>query len=272
MLSWSAFSQAERDAAYDNGAAVPEAVSLIRRREDASAAARRDGQLDLAYGPAVRQQWDLFPAARIDAPCLVFIHGGYWQMNRREDYCSLVAGARALGWAAALPGYRLAPEAGLSEIVGDIERALDWLKAEAPAHGIAGPIVLSGWSAGAHLAAMALRHPAVASGLAISGIFDLWRLRETYLNDKLALNTRDIERCSPLRGPIIHKPLVIAYGTAELPALIVESREFFDYRTAGGAPSTLIPVEGADHFSILDELESTSGILLHEAMRLIECA
>ena len=44
----------------------------------------------------------------------------------------------------------------MTEIVAEIHAALDWLAEHGPAHGIAGPIVLSGWSAGGHLTAMCL--------------------------------------------------------------------------------------------------------------------
>ena len=48
------------------------------------------------------------------------------------------------------------PEASLTEIVSEISGALDWLGNNGAAYGITGPLVLSGWSAGAHLVAMAL--------------------------------------------------------------------------------------------------------------------
>ena len=63
------------------------APSSTRR---ASRRRRRSGKahpkhLDLRYGPRERNTWDLFPAADPNAPCLVFIHGGYWQRNSRTS-------------------------------------------------------------------------------------------------------------------------------------------------------------------------------------------
>jgi acetyl esterase/lipase len=141
--------------------------------------AARPGHLDLAYGPGERNKWDLFPATDAAAPCLVFIHGGYWQMNRREDFAAVGEGLASHGWSIALPGYTLAPEATLTQIVAEIGAALDWLAANGKGHGIAGPIILSGWSAGGHLTAMGLTHPAVKAGLAISGVFELGPVRDT---------------------------------------------------------------------------------------------
>ncbi len=153
----------------------------MRRRAAASEAFRsaHAEHLDLRYGKRERNLWDLFPAKDPKAPCLVFIHGGYWQRNSKEQFANLIGGPYAHGWAAALPGYTLAPDATMTDIVAEIRVALDWLVEHGAAHGIAGPIVLSGWSAGGHLTAMCLDHPSVVAGLAISGIFELGPLRDT---------------------------------------------------------------------------------------------
>src|SRR6185437_1238765 len=121
-MNWGAMSRAERDAAYNNSAAVPNSPALNAAREAESAAFRsaHAGHLDLRYGPRERNAWDLFPTADPDAPCVVFIHGGYWQRNSKDQFANLIAGPYAHGWAAALPGYTLAPDASLSEIVAEI--------------------------------------------------------------------------------------------------------------------------------------------------------
>jgi acetyl esterase/lipase len=268
---WATASQAERDAAYDNLGAVPDAPALNAARIAASATLRaaHPGHLDLAYGAGERNRWDLYPAADAAAPCLIFLHGGYWQRNRREDFASVVEGALTRGWSAALPGYTLAPEATMSRIVAEIDAALDWLAAHGPAHGLAGPRLLSGWSAGGHLTAMALGHPSIAAGLAISGLFELAPIRDTALNDKLSLTEAEIAALSPMRRPMLPKPLAIAYGTAELPELCRQSRDYHAMRAAAHAPGPLIPVSGADHFRIIDALRAPVGELLRAAAALL---
>lgn len=225
---WAGATPAARDAAYDNNAAVPDAPALIAARNEASAAMRGAADprhLDLPYGSAERQKWDLFPGSDPGAPCLVFVHGGYWQRNRREDFCAITAGARAMGWSTALPGYTLGPEATVTQIVAEMRAALDWLGANGATHGIAGKVVLSGWSAGGHLVGMAADHPAVAAVLAISGIFELAPIRDTVLNDKLNLTEAELAALSPMRLPVVKKPVAVAYGSAELPELRRQSRE-----------------------------------------------
>src|SRR5204862_6338563 len=136
-----------------------------------------------------------------------FIHGGYWQRNGREMFANLIEGPFAHDWAAALPGYTLAPDASLTEIVAEINAALDWLAANGAKHGINGKVVLSGWSAGGHLTAQCLGHPRVSAGLAISGIFELGPIRDTYLNDKMQFTDTEIAGLSPHRPPMVPKPL-----------------------------------------------------------------
>lgn len=266
-LPWGAMSRAERAAAYNNSAAVPDSPALNARRIEGSAAFRaaHPGHLDLPYGPRERNKIDLFPASEAGAPCLVFLHGGYWQRNRREEFCCLMEGVRAHGWSAALPGYTLAPEATLTEILAEVFAALDWMAANAAAHGIAGRLVLSGWSAGGHLTAMALPHPAVSAGLSVSGVFELGPIRDIYLNDALRLTDEEVAALSPLRLPVTHKPLAIAYGTTELPPLVADSRDLHALRSAAHAPGALIPVAGADHFTIVDSLRDPQGELARHA-------
>jgi acetyl esterase/lipase len=191
----------------------------------------------------------------------VFIHGGYWQRNAKEQFSNLIGGPHGRGWSAALPGYTLAPDASLTEIVAEIRAALDWLGVHGPSHGVNGPVVLSGWSAGGHLTAMCLDHPLVKAGLAISGIFELGPLRDTYLNEKLQLTDEEIVTLSPMRLPMVEKPLAIAYGTDELPPLVADSRDYHAIRSAAHMPGVLIPVPGANHFTIVHELRDHDGIL-----------
>jgi acetyl esterase/lipase len=263
IAKWGMLSKAERDQAYNNSEAVKDSAVLNAAREVASLAFRAANplHLDLRYGPRERNTLDLFPQPDPDAPCIVFIHGGYWQRNSKEQFSNLIAGPYAKGWSAALPGYTLAPDASLTEIVAEIYAALDWLAAHGPAHGINGPVVLSGWSAGGHLTAQCLDHPLVKAGLAISGVFELGPVRDTYLNEKLKLTEQEIVALSPMRRPPVPKPLSFAYGTAELPPLQSDSRDLHAIRSAAHLPGTLIPVPHADHFTIVHELRDADGIL-----------
>ena len=152
--------------------------------------------------------------------------------------------------------------------MAEINAALDWLAANGSAHGINGKVVLSGWSAGGHLTAQCLGHARVSAGLAVSGVFELGPIRDTYLNDKMQFTDSELATLSPLRLPMIKKPLAITYGTAELPPLVADSRALHEKRAAEHLPGALIPVAGADHFTITHELRDADGELTRQLLLL----
>jgi hypothetical protein len=117
---WGRKSRAERDAAYNNSAAVVDSAAHVARWTAASRAwrAAHHEHLDIPFAAKERTKWDLYPGPDADAPCLVHIHGGYWQRNSREVFACLAEGVARHGWSAALPGYTLAPDAHLVDIVG----------------------------------------------------------------------------------------------------------------------------------------------------------
>ena len=271
-IVWNNMTRAELDAAYDNTNAV---VDSGERREawiarsDAFRERHADG-LDLAYGPRPRNKLDLFRCGAARAPLFAFIHGGYWQRNAKETFACMAAGPLAVGMDVAFIGYTLCPEATLSEIVDEIAAAVRWLRREGPRHGAGeGRLVVSGWSAGGHLTATTLAMDEVDAGLAISGIYDVEPCRLNYLNDKLKLTAEEAAKTSPLLHlPKKSAPVVLAYGTGELPELQRQSVAYHDARRAVGLSSELLPLAGLNHFSIMDELEKPDGVLARAARAL----
>ena len=149
----------------------------------------------------------------------------------------------------------------MDEIVAEIHRALDALVERLPAlGGDPSRIVVSGWSAGGHLATMALSHPRVKAGIAISGIFDLEPIRHSYLNVKLKLDEAMSRRHSPLlhsKGPTA--PLALVVGAAELPMLRQQTADMAAHRAVNGLAVSYEEIPGADHFSVMLALGSPTG-------------
>ena len=107
---------------------------------------------------------------------------------------------------------------------------------------------------------MALSHPKVKAGMAISGIYDLEPIRHSYLNDKLGLDEAMSRRNSPMMqagGPL--KPLSLVVGSAELPLLRKQTADFAGHRARYGLPVTYEEIPGADHFTIMNEMMSPKG-------------
>ena len=115
---------------------------------------------------------------------------------------------------------------------------------------------------------MMLSHPSVDAGLAVSGVYELAPIRGTGLNAKLQLKDEEIASLSPLRLPVVPKALAIAYGAKELPALVGDSRSLHALRVQQKASGPLIEIAGADHFTILDELEKPHGHLVKAVLAL----
>jgi arylformamidase len=265
--------RAELDAAYNNTDAVP-TVDAIRADWDARSASvrhNRRGLLDLAYGDAPRQRLDLFLADNPSAPTLMFIHGGYWQRNDKERYGFVVEGPLAHGINVAVVEYTLAPAARLDEIVAEIRRAVAWLTDHLGEYGAdPGRLYVSGHSAGGHLTATTMGLGAVKGGMAISGLYDLEPIRLSYLNDKLRLDTDESRRNSPvLHLPAKAPPLIIAYGSAELPELCRQSNDYARAWKERGLPGRLLAVNGANHFTILESLADPGGTLTRALVDLV---
>ncbi|ATU71480.1 putative arylformamidase [Gluconacetobacter sp. SXCC-1] len=275
LARWGELDRAARHAAYDNAAAVADSSAYMTRLRVRSAELRRrglPGQSDVAYAPGARTLWHLYPAGHADAPCLIFIHGGYWQMNAPEGFACLVEGVRAHGWSVVMVGHTLAPEASLTRIVAEIDMALTWLDAHGPAHGFSGARLLAGWSAGGTLTGLCLAHRAVTAGLAISGVYELGPLRDTRFNTALQLTDQEVATLSPLRLPPCGKPMAIAYGSRELPTFCHDSITLHHLRARQHCPGPLVPLAGADHFTVLDSLAHADGELVRVARMMLDQA
>jgi arylformamidase len=202
-----------------------------------------------------RERLDLFLAADPQAPTLAFVHGGYWQMNDKESFAFFAE----------------APMARLERIVAEVRRSVRWLAEHLAEHGAdRRRLYVAGDSAGGHLTAMTMPLPEVRGGIAISGIYDLEQIRLNYLNEKLALDTAEAERNSPVRHlPSTAGELAVAYGTRELPELRRQSIEYARAWTERGLPGRLLPVDGADHFTILDALARPGDVLTRALLAML---
>ena len=257
------------DDAYANMAHIPGSAELPARWA-AEAAAFREGHPPetLSYGDHPRQAVDLFRPEGPPRGLAVFIHGGYWRMTDRTDWSHCAAGALARGWAVALPGYVLAPEARISAITRDVARAV-----ARAAEVVDGPIRLSGHSAGGHLAARqvcddgTLPAPVAArieSVLAISGVHDLRPLLRTQLNiEFLRLDPNEATAESPaLRMPREGARVHVWVGGGERPEFIRQSALLANIWTGLGADMRETVEPAAHHFAVLDGLRDPASPII----------
>jgi len=279
MALYRDYDQTALDAQYNLRARVLDHQEYFQRWDRASKAARatRPCRLDLRYDV---EALDLFPAAKSPAPCLVFIHGGYWQAFGKGDFSFVVPAYQDAGVSVAVVDYTLAPKARMDEIVRQNRAAIAWLHKNAREFGIdPGRIHVAGHSAGGHLTAMLLetdwrqfgleRSP-LCGGCAISGLFDLEPIRLCYLNKVLGLDEASARRNSPILGvPSAAPPLILALGTAETPEFLRQQADFAAAWRRAGLALEIADEPDAHHFSVMDRFAEPGSILNRAAMRQI---
>ncbi|EOG3619410.1 TPA: alpha/beta hydrolase [Pseudomonas putida] len=241
----------------------------------------RTWYLDLRYGLHPRQTLDLCFAKGTAKANLVYLHAGYWQSRDKAQFRFIASALSARGFNVALLNYPLCPDVAVDQIVASVSHGLLFSLTKLPARDRRLPLMLAGHSAGAHLAvelamaqtALAPQQRPISAIVPISGIYDLAPLIETSLNDKLRLDMRQAQACSPLTrvsGALV--PAAFVVGGEETPAFLEQSRSMMEAWALTGSPATCLEVAGRDHFTVLQEFEGAGGMLLELIDNLYQAA
>jgi acetyl esterase/lipase len=117
-----------------------------------------DRDLPYTSGGQKAHRLDLYRPVdgRQGCPTLLFIHGGGWVIgDKREQGIPFMLHLAARGWVCVTANHRLSPKATFPDHLVDLKEALRWVRQHGTEYG-ADPafVVVSGASAGGHLAAM----------------------------------------------------------------------------------------------------------------------
>jgi len=248
------------EAEYNNRARVPEyPAHFAGWARDAAAYREKHVPRSIAYGHSARNIIDFFPADH-EGPIVVFIHGGYWQALDGSFFSHLAGGLNAHGIGVAIPSYDLCPDVTVEEIVGQMRTMIRELAR------LAQSLVISGHSAGGHLAAcmMATDWPAldaslpadlVTAGYSISGLFDLAPLVETSINNALRLDRATARAASPLFWTAPRRgSLDAVVGERESAEYFRQSQNIVDAWGAAGLATRFGVVPDANHFTAIAPL------------------
>lgn len=222
----------------------------------------------LAYGTAERETVDWVMPDAEPKGLVVFVHGGYWMRTSPSDWTHLAEGARARGWAVAMVGYTLAPQASVTQITQQVSTAVTFA-----ANHVSGPIILTGHSAGGHLVTRLLCSDTALSSsvlnrivhtLPISGVFDLRPLLWTQMNDVLKLSDAEAIAASP----VLHRPMgapqfTFWVGAEERPEFIRQNRLMCTMWDGLGAKVSLVEDPGKHHFSVIEAMRDPSSTLIN---------
>jgi arylformamidase len=247
------------DREHANGAFIPGGAEFPPRWVAKAAAFRAAlggrAALDLAYGPEPRQKLDLFLPEGPPKGVVVFVHGGYWHLFSKDEWSHLAAGPVARGYAVAMPGYTLAPAARIAAMTGEIAAACRFVAGQ-----VSEPMVVTGHSAGGHLAArMGCADIAVpvARVVPISPLAELGPLLATEMNATLGLDVAEVATESPAR--LAMRPGTTAHvwvGADERPAFLWQARTLSE---EWACPWTADP--GRHHFNVIEGLEDPTSPL-----------
>ena len=192
------------------------------------------------------------PKGNTNPPLVMWIHGGAWAAGDRWDETKIAKRFADLGIAVATINHRLSPalwmDSSLSKGVThpahieDCAAAFAWLHTQADVYGFdRSNIFVSGYSSGAHLAALLAMDPqylethdlelsAIRAAIPIAGAYDL----EDYYADHIRSNGQAMANSHVLGvfgnpGKLYDASPSSHLETAEVPMFVMSETETYDY-------------------------------------------
>ncbi len=271
---------------YDNSGRVENSEQLISGHiSDAAAYREAPGRIadyDVEYGSGPRNRMDIFwpnteAGEKRKSPIVMFIHGGYWHLLDRTAFSHLAGGLNSEGIAVAIPSYTLCPDIEIDGIITEMRRACLILF-----HTYKKRLTVVGHSAGGHLAACmmatdwedlhpGLPHDLVASGMGISGLYDLLPLLKTPVNDFVQMDEETAKAASPIHWmPEISQRFEAWVGSEESNEYHRQSREIANRWHMLGTPTNCVLDEGTNHFNIISALTHPESALTKRLVELVK--
>ncbi|MGF6432128.1 alpha/beta hydrolase [Bradyrhizobium elkanii] len=207
---------------------------------------------------------------------MVFIHGGYWQALDGSSSSHCARGLNGHGISVAVPSYDLCPNVTVGDIIGEMRAACRELAR------LGRPLVVSGHSAGGHLAAcmLATDWPAydaslpkdlVRAAYAISGLFELEPLVGTSINKALGLDRATARAASPLSWtPPAGATLDAVVGGTESAEYHRQSRTIVEVWGKAGVATQFGVVPDANHFTAIAPLADPGSAMVARLKQLTQ--
>lgn len=280
---WAGLTAEEHEFQYNPQAAFPNFKDAQAGRAAINAAALADLErlADLAYGEHPLRRIDVYPGsgpASGPRPVHIFLHGGYWRAQDKQNFAFVAKPLVARGITAVIANYELCPASTLDGVADSAVAAVEWVHRNAASFG-GDPtrVTLSGHSAGAHLVAEAMAHDWAAAGIdpafirgavPISGIFDPRPVMRTSVNAEVRLTEeiaarRDVER----RKVTVRCPVSIFVGGREPWHWIDLSYRYGHHLHRSGLNPEVHVLPRWGHFDILGEFMEPESPILGAVLR-----
>lgn len=285
---WMDMDQVELDAAYDQSFYAPLAGQIFKRYASLSNEARAHvgDPKRFSYGSTPVEALDLYPAKKPNAPIFVFIHGGAWLRGEAKNYgypaeLFVNSGVNYI----ALDFIAVGPANGDISLMADqVRRAIAWTyKNAASFGGDANRLYVGGHSSGGHLCGVALVTdwqkdfglPAnmVKGGLCMSGMYDMKPVRLSKRSSYVKFTDMMEQAMSSQRQlDKLQAPIIVTYGTNEIPEFQRQNRDFAAAVKAAGKPVEVIEAPNYNHFEMCESLGNPYGPNGRAALKLMELA
>lgn len=231
------------------------------------------------------------------APVILQIHGGGWVIgDKRQQGLPLMLHMASLGYVCVAINYRLSPAATFPEHIVDVKRAIAWVRQHIAEYGgDPSRIVITGGSAGGHLAALAAltagksefqpgfegADTSVCACIPFYGVYDftnrlgthpgfglLWLLEQFVMKRRLTEAPEAFEQASPLFHVHDHAPpFLVIHGDQDSLAPVVDARAFVTaLRERSPHPVVYAELPGAQHaFDVFHSFRTS------DTVRAVEC-
>jgi acetyl esterase/lipase len=230
---------------------------------------------EVAYGDRPDQIADLRFPAHVEPPfpVAVFLHGGFWRERWVRDTIEpLAIDLARRGFATLNVEYRRVSRRfeGWHETAGDVAHAIDRL-ATFGDHLDLSRVVLVGHSAGAQLAAWAVKRRGLAASarpvrpaavVLLAGMVDLEETARRGLGDtgnptvaflggSAAERSDDYARASPRANLPLEVPQIVVQGLRDSPDLVDMARAYAERARAAGDEVVYLEFDDGDHFTVI---------------------
>jgi acetyl esterase/lipase len=228
-----------------------------------------------------------------DAPVLIQVHGGGWTIgDKSQQGLILMNRMAARGWVCVAMNYRLAPKHPFPAQIEDVKRAIAWTREHIASYG-GDPsyLVITGGSAGGHLASLAALTPQVAeyqpgfedADTSVSacvpfyGVYDLGgvtgdkaavMMRDKFLAPRVFRkdpdrHRHDFELASPITHVVPDAPdFFVIHGSHDGLVSVRQARAFVEkLREVSTGMVTYLELPGAQHaFEVFSSIRSQQVI------------
>jgi acetyl esterase/lipase len=243
-----------------------------------------------------RARLDIYRPEGVDlsnAPVLIQVHGGGWTIGDKSQQGLLLMNRMAArGWICVAMNYRLAPKNPFPAQIIDVKKAIAWVRANiATFGGDPSYLVITGGSAGGHLAALAALTPdikeyqpgfeeadtRVSACVPFYGVYDMAGLsgdkaaiemRDYFLGPRIfKLRAREHPEAFELASPIVHvdehaPDFFVLHGEYDGLVSVRQARAFVEkLRAVSSGVTTYLELPGTQHaFEVFSSIRSQQVI------------